>query len=546
MPSAVRFGPFVFDQSACRLTRDDVDLGVSPRHLDVLACLVRKPAALVSKEELIEAGWPDVAVSDNSLTQVISELRRALDDSPASPLYIQTVARRGYRFIAAIEPVGDAAAAPVAPLAPDERSRRARETSSLEAARALSEGRWRLEALDASLIPAAIAEFEHAIALDPSYAAAYLGLANALFWQVEASRHRGSADGETLARAVDAARRAVALEPELAEAHASLGYVLAGAGLSDEALKAASRAVALEPGYWAHHFRLGHASWGEARLRAHARALELYPDFAFAHLETAMVFAARNDLAAAEAALRQGLIVHERHRGRAERFPARGLDWLLGLVLHARGDAVGALAAFDREIDPDSQRLYALEFSANALYARGVVQLTGGAAAEAERAFAAAQALHVADPRPYIGRAEALRALGRDTDAMTCTAAATQVIAALERAGRRSEARAWRRDRVGLSWRARRGVPIAGRRDRTRAKRIVRLEFCRWSRRWCRCAARPGSTASSPGSPNARVRGAGGSGSRGSEVQRSGGSEVQRGHPSRGLREGAGSEFPAP
>ena len=226
-----------------------------------------------------------------------------------------------------------------------------------------------------SLVPAAIAEFERAIALNPTYAAAYLGLANALFWQVEASRHRGSADSETLARAVDAARRAVALEPELAEAHATLGYVLTGAGLSDDALKAASRAVALEPGYWAHHFRLGHASWGEARLRAHARALELYPDFAFAHLETAMVFAARNNLAAAEAALRQGLIVHERHRGRGERFPARGLDWLLGLVLaHTRRRGGCARRFRARGIDPDSQRLYALEFSANALYARGVVR----------------------------------------------------------------------------------------------------------------------------------------------------------------------------
>ena len=471
----VKFGPFVFDQAAYRLTRDDADLGISPRHLDVLAYLVRRPAALVSKEELITAGWPDVAVSDNSLTQVISELRRALDDSPASPLYIQTVARRGYRFIAAIEPVGDVTP-PAAPTVSDERSRRARETSSLEATRALSEGRWRLEALDASLVPAAIAEFERAIALDPTYAAAYLGLANALFWQVEASRHRGSADSETLARAVDAARRAVALEPELAEAHATLGYVLTGAGLSDDALKAASRAVALEPGYWAHHFRLGHASWGEARLRAHARALELYPDFAFAHLETAMVFAARNDLAAAEAALRQGLIVHERHRGRGERFPARGLDWLLGLVLHTRGDAAGALAAFEREIDPDSQRLYALEFSANALYARGVVQLTSGDGAAAERAFAAAQALHVADPRPYIGRASALGALGRDADARACGAAATQVMAGLERAGRRSEAKLCDGDCPGAPRRPRRGVPIAGRGDRARTEGIVRLD----------------------------------------------------------------------
>ena len=58
---------------------------------------------LITKDELLSAIWPDVTVTENALTQAISDLRQALGDDPSSPTYIQTVARRGYRFIAAVE-----------------------------------------------------------------------------------------------------------------------------------------------------------------------------------------------------------------------------------------------------------------------------------------------------------------------------------------------------------------------------------------------------------------------------------------------------------
>lgn len=435
----LRFGPFVLDTSAFRLTRDGVDVSLSPRHIELLGVLASHPAALVTKEQLIATGWPDVAVSDNSLTQVISDLRQALGDSASQPAYIQTVARRGYRFIAPVEPVSvDGGAARGA-----ERPRRARETSSLDAARAFNEGRWRLEALDAELVPDAIAQFERAIGLDSTYAAAHLGLANALFWRFEATRDLTPPASAALARAVDAARRAVALEPDLGEAHATLSYVLVGAGHMEEARAAALRAVTLEPGYWGHHFRLGHASWGGARLTAHARALELYPDFAFAHFQMAMVFVARGDLPAADSALRQGLIVHERHRGSQERFPAQGLHWLLGLVLAARGDIAAGIAMLAAETSPVSGRLYAREFAVGACYSTGALLFAGGdlpgASAAIDRALsmnpsharalAARSALHdragsVNDARPAFERALGdLAVAGRFADAAFARAA---------------------------------------------------------------------------------------------------------------------------
>src|SRR6266699_5160690 len=72
---------------------------------------------------------------------------------------------------------------------------------------------------------------------------------------------------------------------------------------------AARRAVSLEPGNWRHLFRLGHATWGEERLRAGAATLALYPDFAFAYFQSAMVHVARGHLTEAEGVLRHGAAI---------------------------------------------------------------------------------------------------------------------------------------------------------------------------------------------------------------------------------------------
>src|ERR671912_1450957 len=97
------FGPFRVEPGAYRLLRKGAPIQVSPKIIDLLLYLVARPSALVTKEELFTALWPDVAVTDNALTQAVSELRQALGDDPAKPTYVQTVARRGYRFIASVQ-----------------------------------------------------------------------------------------------------------------------------------------------------------------------------------------------------------------------------------------------------------------------------------------------------------------------------------------------------------------------------------------------------------------------------------------------------------
>ena len=113
------FGPFALDAAAFRLTKDGQPVAASPKVLDLLRYLLDRPSALVTKDELFKAVWPDVIVSDNALTQAVSELRQLLGDDPAKPTYIQTVARRGYRFVASVQAAAAIPAAAVGAAAAD-------------------------------------------------------------------------------------------------------------------------------------------------------------------------------------------------------------------------------------------------------------------------------------------------------------------------------------------------------------------------------------------------------------------------------------------
>jgi serine/threonine-protein kinase len=108
------FGPFRFDPSDRVLYRDEVEVPLPPRALGVLEHLLQRPGKLVSKRELIDAVWKDAVVTETSLIEAVSVVRQALGDDRQQPTYIQTIHRRGYRFIAIlrveIEPAAPAAA----------------------------------------------------------------------------------------------------------------------------------------------------------------------------------------------------------------------------------------------------------------------------------------------------------------------------------------------------------------------------------------------------------------------------------------------------
>jgi DNA-binding winged helix-turn-helix (wHTH) protein/Flp pilus assembly protein TadD len=544
-----RFGPFLVDRARYQVVRGDAALDITPKLLDLLLHLLDHAGELVTKEQLLNALWPDANVSENALTQAMSELRQLLDDQPGAPRYIKTVARRGYRFIAPVvsvdPPVG--AAPPARPSAPPRSNNRsiavldfvnvtgdadsgwlaagiaetvtsdlratgrfrvvdrgrvidaarrsdgslhevasalgttfavvgsyqrhgeriritarivdvesgdavadakvdgplsgifdlqdqvvaqfssdlgfraktrsstaaARETPSLEAYRAYTEAWLRLETLDLREIPLAIAGFERAIGIDQGYALAFTGLASAQLAAYESTRSDNAPAAPLLQEAIDHARRAVALDDTLAEAHAALGFVLVSAWQTNEAIAEARRAVALEPTNWRHFFRLGHASWGDERLEAAHHTLALYPDFAFAYFQMAMVDVARGQLRDAETVLRQGAAVQDRQVARGDRYPALGLHWLLGLVRFAQGDLDEALREFDCEKErADPHRLYGREYEMNVAHARGACLLHAGRAADAVGCFERALELYPDHAPSAIGLAQACRASG--------------------------------------------------------------------------------------------------------------------------------------
>jgi DNA-binding winged helix-turn-helix (wHTH) protein/Tol biopolymer transport system component len=99
---AYRFDEFTLDVAARKLLRGDAATALPSRAFDALVYLIVHRERVVQKNELIDAIWSDVVVTDDSLTHAISVVRRALADERAHPKYIETVPRRGYRFIGVV------------------------------------------------------------------------------------------------------------------------------------------------------------------------------------------------------------------------------------------------------------------------------------------------------------------------------------------------------------------------------------------------------------------------------------------------------------
>lgn len=98
--ATVSFGAFRFDLANGLLRDAGGEIPLPPRAIAVLTLLVRRRGHVVGKKELLDTVWKDVTVEEASLKEAISALRQALGDDPKQPLYIQTVHRRGYRFVA--------------------------------------------------------------------------------------------------------------------------------------------------------------------------------------------------------------------------------------------------------------------------------------------------------------------------------------------------------------------------------------------------------------------------------------------------------------
>ena len=113
-----RFGQFELDVDAAELTRQGRKLKLQPQPFKLLVLLARRAGSLVGRDDIRGELWPDGTFVDfdQSVNFAIKQIRDTLGDSAERPLYIETIPRRGYRFIAPIE-TGRPDSAPGAPVA---------------------------------------------------------------------------------------------------------------------------------------------------------------------------------------------------------------------------------------------------------------------------------------------------------------------------------------------------------------------------------------------------------------------------------------------
>ena len=103
--TAYEFGPFHLEPDERRLLRDGKPVLMTAKLFDLLLALVRNGGEVVTKEALMHEVWPDSFVEENNLTVSISSLRKALGERYKDRAYIETVTKRGYRFVARIREV---------------------------------------------------------------------------------------------------------------------------------------------------------------------------------------------------------------------------------------------------------------------------------------------------------------------------------------------------------------------------------------------------------------------------------------------------------
>ena len=268
-PSPVRrFGPFEIDCRSGEVRKHGLKIRLAEQPFRILLLLLDRGGEVVTREEIRQALWPaDTFVDfDAGLSSAVRKLRDALGDSAAQPLFIETVPRRGYRFIAPVLPAdrpADAAVAP--PSAPPRHAMRLAAMVAVAvmalAAVAFTEMRRPRVSPEADALflkgvaamgrenvdgfRAAAAYFERATDLQPGFAAAYAWLGQAQLQLVYAGQF---APRDVVPRADLAARRALELDDRLALAHRVRASILSDYYWQPEAgRREAQRAAELEP-----------------------------------------------------------------------------------------------------------------------------------------------------------------------------------------------------------------------------------------------------------------------------------------------------------
>lgn len=241
-----RFGVFEVDLEARELRKHGLRLRLEEKPFLILELLLENAGRVITRKALRERLWPDTHVHyDQNLNTAVNKLRDLLGDSAASPRFIETLPRLGYRFIAPVVKPEQPSSSPKHRLATHELNPAAHE--------AYLRGRYFFSKRTEESLRKAIACFETALSIEPSCARSYSGIADCyslLCWYAAMS------PSEAGPQSASAARCAIARDPALSEPRASLALVLFWyewnwAGAEKEFL----RAIELNPSYAAaHHF----------------------------------------------------------------------------------------------------------------------------------------------------------------------------------------------------------------------------------------------------------------------------------------------------
>jgi DNA-binding winged helix-turn-helix (wHTH) protein/lipoprotein NlpI len=231
------FYDFRLDAGKRLLFQSGQPVALAPKAFDILLYLVHHHDRVVTKAELLKAIWPDTFVEEANLAQNVSVIRRALGESPSEHKSILTIPGRGYRFAA------DVREQPAAP------------GPNAQAYQLFLKGRHFLNKRLTSTLGEAITMFLHSTDEDPTYAPAWVGLADAY---ALLSLYGASMPRDVFPKSKAAAMTALRLDPALAEAHNSLGVVeLFYERNWSEAERSLRRAIELNPDYGDAHQRYG-------------------------------------------------------------------------------------------------------------------------------------------------------------------------------------------------------------------------------------------------------------------------------------------------
>lgn len=267
-------GPWRAERMTGRLVSATAVRDLEPKVMDLLFLLAQRRGEVLSRETILAALWPGVTVGEDTLSRTVFKLRRALDDDPKSPRYVETLPKRGYRLLAEAK-------------SPTPRRRLWSLAAGLAALLVLGVVIWRLLPTPVSETTrraddayfqytradneAAVVLYERALTANPRDADAQAGLANALVQQVlrwpdgvaspsvvRMDIRTALADGRTctptavarLERAHGLAEDAVRMAPRNSTALRALGLVLSAQGRLPEARAVYEKALGVDPRAW--------------------------------------------------------------------------------------------------------------------------------------------------------------------------------------------------------------------------------------------------------------------------------------------------------